>query len=85
MTGRDRWFLVVLAAVALVGAPSALLLDPGGSAAGTDAGCVSTIRAYTIGGATFRYCGIDAVLACRRYAPADAGLAQQCDRIVRRS
>lgn len=80
ITGRDRWFLVVLAAAALVGAPSAVLLSASGSTQTTDAGCVATVRASIMGAATTRYCGADAVTACRELARQDEGLAAQCDR-----
>ena len=81
ITGRDRWFLVVLASAALLGTPSAVLLSSHGSDPSTDAGCVTTLRASVVGGANFRYCGADAAVACQRFAAHDAGLAAQCDRI----
>ena len=81
ITGRDRWFLVVLASAALVGTPSAVLLSPHGSPPSTDARCVTTIHASIIGGATFKYCGANAVEACRQFTTHDKGLAAQCERI----
>jgi hypothetical protein len=64
-----------------VGAPGALLLGSRGSAPSAGAGCVTTNRAYIMGGADFTYCGADAVAACRRSATGDPGLAAQCERI----
>jgi hypothetical protein len=34
-----------------------------------------------MGGATIKYCGANAVEACRRFATHDKGLAAQCERI----
>lgn len=81
ITGRDRAFLVVVAAVALVGTPSAVLLSWHGSTPSSDARCVTTTRAFIMGAATFKYCGADAVAACRGSATTDEGLAAQCERI----
>lgn len=82
MTGRDRWFLVALACVALVGTPAAIVLSSHGSAPAPDAGCVTTLRASIVGGANVRYCGADAAMACQRFAADDGRLAEQCDRLV---
>ena len=81
ITGRDRSFLVVLAAAALVGTPSAVLLSQHRSTPSPDAHCVTMIRAFIMGGATFKYCGADAVVACRQAPTTDKGLAAQCERI----
>ncbi len=81
ITRRDRWFIVAVVSAAVVATPTAVLLSEHGSTRGTDARCVSTIRAFIMGAATFRYCGADAAVACRRFASRDSGLAAQCERI----
>jgi hypothetical protein len=79
ITGRDRWFLALLALVALVGTPSVVLLLPHGTHPSRDARCVTTMRASIIGGGTYRYCGANAVVACRQFATADEALAARCE------
>jgi hypothetical protein len=81
ITRRDRWFLTVLALLALVGTPSAVLLLPHGSRPSTDARCVTTMRASIMGAATYKYCGANAVAACRRFATDDKALASQCEKL----
>lgn len=81
ITGRDRWFLALLACAALVGTPSAVLLLQHSSRPGTGALCVTTIRASIVGGATYKYCGENAVAACRQFATHDKGLAAQCEKL----
>jgi hypothetical protein len=81
MTGRDRWFLALLALLALAGTPSAVLLLPLGSRPSRDARCVTTMRASIIGGATYKYCGADAVAACQQFATEDKGLAARCEKL----
>src|SRR5713226_8844131 len=74
ITRRDRWFLTLLALLALIGTPSAVLLLPHASRPSTNPGCVTTMRASIIGGATYKYCGADAVAACQQFATEDKGL-----------
>ncbi|HVA30033.1 MAG TPA: hypothetical protein VMU58_02065 [Gaiellaceae bacterium] len=81
ITRRDRWFLTLLACAALAGTAAAILVHAHGSQPATHARCVSTIRASIVGGATFTYCGARAIVACRRYAGEDDGLAAQCRRL----
>jgi len=82
ITRRDRWFLTLLALLALIGTPSAVLLRSHDSHPSTDAGCVTTIRASIIGGATYKYCGADAVAACRQFATEDKAFAAQCEQLA---
>ena len=81
ITRRDGWFIGLLAVVALVVMAWGIMLSASGPSASARAGCVATLRASIMGGATTRYCGVDAVTACRELAPDDAELAAQCDRI----
>jgi hypothetical protein len=81
ITGRDRWFLALLALLVLVGTPSAVILLPHGSDPSTDAGCVTTMRASIMGGGTYKYCGANAVAACHRFAVEDEALAARCEEL----
>jgi hypothetical protein len=81
ITGRDRRFLGLLVVSALVGAPSAVFLIPHGSGPSTDANCVTTMRASIMGGATYKYCGANAVTACRQFAAEDKALAARCEQL----
>jgi hypothetical protein len=82
ITGRDRWFLALLAALALVGTPVAALLLAHGSHPATNARCVTTMRASIMGGATYKYCGAKAVAAaCREFAAKDKALAKRCEEL----
>jgi hypothetical protein len=78
LTGRDRWFLAVLACAAVVGTPTAAVLLAHSSHPSTGAGCVTTLRASIMGGATYKYCGADVPAACRQFASRDKGLAARC-------
>ncbi|MHB8643328.1 MAG: hypothetical protein ACYDA3_10635 [Gaiellaceae bacterium] len=78
ISGRDRWFLALLALLALVGTPGAVLLLSHRSHARTDDRCVTTMRASIMGGATYKYCGANAVTACRQFAAEDKALAARC-------
>lgn len=80
---RDRWFVALVACATLVGTPTAVLLSSESSGAG--AGCVTTIRASVMGGATFKYCGADAVAFCRQSGAGDKGTASQCEALGTRS
>ena len=82
ITRRDRWFLALLALLALIGTPSALLLRLHDSHPNTNVRCVTTIRASIIGGATYKYCGADAVAACRQFATEDKAFAAQCEQLA---
>lgn len=79
ITPRDRWFVAVLACAALVGTPAAVLLSAHSARPGADAGCVTTVRASIMGGATYKYCGASAVTACRQFASEDKTLAARCE------
>jgi len=79
ITGRDRWFLALLAVLALAGAPGTFLLLSHGARPSTD--CVTTMRASILGGATYTYCGANANTACRQYATGDKALAAQCQKL----
>ena len=81
ITRRDGWFIGLLAVVALVVVAGGIVLSASGPSAAARAGCVTTLRASIMGGATTRYCGADAVSACRELAPDDAQLAARCERI----
>ncbi len=81
ITRRDGWVIGLLAFVALVVATAGIMLSASGPSAASQAGCVSTLRASIMGGATTRYCGAEVLTVCRELAPDDAGLAAQCDRI----
>jgi len=81
ITRRDGWFIGMLVLVALVAAAAGIVLSAPGPSAAARAGCVTTLRASIMGGATTRYCGADAVSACRELAPDDAQLAARCERI----
>jgi hypothetical protein len=81
ITGRDRWFLALLALTALVGTLGAVLLLRHGSDPRTDDRCVTTMRASIMGGATYKYCGASAVTACRQFATEDKGLAARCEEL----
>ncbi len=78
---RDRWFLGLLACALLLCAVGAFLLVGDGSSSRADARCVSTLRPGFMGGATYKYCGKDAVAFCRRSAGGDRQLASQCARL----
>jgi len=78
ITGRDRWFLALLALLALVGTLGAVLVLPHGSHLSTDDRCVTTMRASIMGGATYKYCGASAVTACQQFANDDKALAARC-------
>ena len=79
ISGRDRWFLLLIAVAALVAAPSAALLSRHGSPAKVDPNCVTVLRASIMGGATYKYCGANAVAACKQFAAGDKGVAAQCE------
>lgn len=81
ISARDRWFFAVLAGAALVGTPAAFLLGSDRSHPSTGARCVTTIRASIMGGATYKYCGAEAVKACRQFAADDKGLAARCEKL----
>ncbi len=85
ITRRERWFLTLLALLALIGTPSAALLLPHGSRPNTNARCVTRTRASIMGGATYKYCRANAVAACQQFAAEDKALAAQCQELgVRR-
>src|SRR5258708_34326553 len=67
ITGRDRWFLALLALTALVGTLGAVLLLTHGSHPRTDDRCVTTMRASIMGGATSKYCGVSAATASPQF------------------
>jgi hypothetical protein len=68
LASRDRWFIAILIAAALVGGVAAIVAGRigGGSSAARAAGCVSVTRASWMGSATLSYCGADAVAYCRK-------------------
>jgi len=77
---RDKWFLGLIAGAALVGTPSAVLVLQASSHPHTDPHCVTTLRASIMGGATYKYCGKNAIAACKQFAAHDTGLAVQCEK-----
>src|SRR5258708_14823355 len=82
ITGRDRWFLAVLALLTVVGTVGAALLLPHGSRPSTDADCVTMLRASIMGGATYKFCGAKAVAACLGFANGDKVLAARCEELA---
>ena len=78
---RDRLFLALLALLAIAGTPGAVLLLPTGPPSRPDSRCVTTVRASIVGGATYRYCGASAAVACRQYATGDKAFAAQCQKL----
>jgi len=81
ISGRDRWFLVLISVAALVATPSAVLLAQHDSHPGTDTNCVTVLRASIMGGATYKYCGTNAIAACKQFAAHDSGLAARCEQL----
>jgi hypothetical protein len=81
ISGRDRWFLVLIAVAALVGTPSAVLMAQHGSHPGADPNCVTVLRASIMGGATYKYCGANAIAACKQFAANDKGVAARCEQL----
>jgi hypothetical protein len=79
ISGRDRWFLLLIAVAALVATPSAVLLSRHGSHSSPDPNCVTVLRASIMGGATYKYCGASAIAACKQFAARDKGVAAQCE------
>jgi hypothetical protein len=79
ISGRDRWFLLLIAVAALVATPSAVLLSRHSSHSSPDPNCVTVLRASIMGGATYKYCGANAIAACKEFAPRDKGVAAQCE------
>jgi hypothetical protein len=76
---RDRWFLGLFLAAALVGTPAGVLLGSSGSPSSPTAeSCITTVRASVMGGATFRYCGPDAAAFCRASGAGDKSVAAKC-------
>jgi hypothetical protein len=73
---RDRRFLAVVAGVAAIATPVAVVF----SGSHPPSGCVTTTRAGFMGGQTYRYCGAAAVVACRTRAARDPSLAASCRR-----
>jgi hypothetical protein len=67
LASRDRWFIAILVASALIGGIAAIALGRigGGSRAAARTGCVSVTRASWMGSATLSYCGAEAVTYCR--------------------
>ena len=82
ITGRDRWFLGLLAVAALVGTLGAVLLLPHGSPPNTDARCVTMLRASIMGGATYKFCGAKEVVACRKFANGEKATAARCNELA---
>jgi hypothetical protein len=76
---RDRWFLALLLVAALVATPAAVVLLQNDSARGADDRCVTVMRASIMGGATYKYCGASAVVACRQFAGEHKALAARCE------
>ncbi|MDX6540012.1 MAG: hypothetical protein QOI71_1622 [Gaiellales bacterium] len=65
---RDRLFIAILVAAALIGTIAAVVAARGGgdSAAVGRTGCISITRASWMGSATLSYCGADAVAYCSK-------------------
>jgi hypothetical protein len=64
--------------MALIGTPSAVILSLQASGSSVSDGCVTTMRASIMGGATYKYCGADAAPACRQFSARDRDLAARC-------
>ncbi len=64
---RDRWFIALLAAAALLATVATIAIGRLGGDVGTasGSGCVTVTRASWMGSATLRYCGPGAVAYCR--------------------
>lgn len=80
---RDRWFLLLVAAAALVAIAVGLVAAGHGPRSRTD--CVAFSHPNFTGGATYRYCGRQALAFCRHTPAPSPALVAQCARIgVRR-
>jgi hypothetical protein len=65
LTTRDRWCVALVAGGAVVGSLCVGLASAGSSGPAAHAGpCVSLVRPFAMGGATFHRCGSDAVAFC---------------------
>lgn len=83
LSRRDRWFLGLLAAAALVA--SAVGLAVLGHSQRPAADCIEFSHPNFTGGATYRYCGTRALGLCRDSPVLAPALVTQCLRIgVRR-
>jgi hypothetical protein len=83
LSRRDLWFLAALAAAALLAVVAGLLAA--GHARARVGGCVEFSHPNFTGGATYRYCGAQALSFCRRDPAPAPPLVAQCARIgVRR-
>ena len=78
---RDRWFLALVTGVVLVCAPTAIVVSAHSSPQ-LEPGCVTTIRAHFMGGATVKYCGSRAVTFCREQAAEGKHVPSQCEKLV---
>jgi hypothetical protein len=79
LSRRDLCFLAALAAAALVAIVVGLLAR--GQAPARPRDCVEFSHPNFTGGATYRYCGSQALSFCRRAPAAAPSLAAQCARI----
>lgn len=78
ISGRDRSFLVLIACAALIGTLAAALVVHRRADPRPDPNCVTTMRASIMGGATYKYCGANAIAGCKAFAAHDSGLAARC-------
>ncbi|MDX6618676.1 MAG: hypothetical protein QOK36_1062 [Gaiellales bacterium] len=63
---RDRLFIAILVAAALIGTIAAVVAARGGDSAAAGRRCISITRASWMGSATLSYCGADAVAYCSK-------------------
>jgi len=66
LTTRDRWCVALVAGGALAGSLCVGLASAGSSGSSADAAgpCVSLVRPFAMGGATFHRCGSAAIRFC---------------------
>lgn len=82
LRSRDRCFLWGAVAATAVGVPVGALVASGKTTE-TPNGCVRTVRAGVMGGATFEYCGKRAVAFCRQSGTTGADLSAECRDVLR--
>jgi hypothetical protein len=78
---RDRLFLALFVVLALVATGVTLLLRDRLAQPAVGSRCITVVRASFMGGASFKYCGTDAVAFCRRSAATAHDVAMQCRRL----
>ena len=78
---RDRRFLAALAGVGAAGIAFGAGFVAHGGASTPRSDCVAFDQAGVMGGGTWRFCGADAVVFCRRHATESRTLADRCRRL----